>query len=212
MTQRMMRLVVDAEEPDAGVLREVARMLREGAVAAYPTDTLYGLAVDPRSEAAVRRLFAIKERDAAAAIPLIAADVTQAREAGVFGPAELRLAAAFWPGPLTIVVPAAAVLTPLLSPQSGSIGVRVPAHAVARALAEVFGCPVTATSANVSGRPPARTADRVLDTLGDRVDVILDGGSTPGGLPSTIVEMVGGRAVMHRAGALAWERVLESLE
>ena len=98
---------VDPMSPDLRVVEEAVDVLRRGGVVAYPTDTLYGLAVDPTSDAAVRGLFALKGRDAAAAIALIAADQAQAEHAGSFGATERRLAAAFWPGPLTIVVPAA---------------------------------------------------------------------------------------------------------
>src|SRR6187397_543753 len=117
----MRRLFTDPVRPDETAIAEAVEVLRRGGVVAYPTDTLYGLAVDPASDAAVRKLFDLKGRDAAAAIALIAADPTQAEQAGRFGPIERRLAASFWPGPLTIVVPAAATLSSLLAPR-GTLG------------------------------------------------------------------------------------------
>ncbi len=207
----MRRLVCDPVGPLEATIAEAADELRRGGVVAYPTDTLYGLAVDPRRDAAVERLFALKGRDAGAAIALIAADASQAERAGRFGPIERRLAAAFWPGPLTIVVPAAAALSPLLSPR-GTVGVRVPGHAVARALAGALGECITATSANRTGAAAAVTAADVSQAFGDGVDLLLDAGSSPGGAPSTIVEVIGSTLTLHRAGAIAWERVLESLE
>jgi len=207
----MRRLFTDPVRPDETAIAEAVEVLRGGGVVAYPTDTLYGLAVDPANDTAVRRLFDLKGRDAAAAIALIAADAAQAEHAGRFGPIERRLAAAFWPGPLTIVVPAADALSRLLAPR-GTLGVRVPAHAVARALAQQLGECITATSANRSGAAAPATAADVVRAFSDGVDLLLDGGAAPGGAPSTIVEVVQGRLTRHRAGAIVWDRVLESVE
>jgi L-threonylcarbamoyladenylate synthase len=206
----MLRLVVDRQVPDAAMLATAADVLRSGGVVAYPTDTLYGLAVDPRSDEAVARLFDLKGRDAASAIALIAADARTAAQAGTFGAIERQLAAAFWPGPLTIVIRATGNMAAALSP-AGTIGVRVPAHAVARQLSSAFGECITATSANRTGARPCVTADEVAEALAENVDLVIDGGPSPGGAPSTIVEVIGGRVTLHRAGAVPWERVLESV-
>jgi L-threonylcarbamoyladenylate synthase len=208
----MQRLIVDPTEPDAAPLQRAADLLRAGAVVAYPTDTLYGLAVDPSNDAAVRKLFGVKERDAAVPIPLIAADLEQAATAGTFGAIELRLAEAFWPGPLTIVVPGAGTLSSLIPAADGTLAIRVPAHAVARRLAACFGGCITATSANLSGAPAAADPDQVRAALGDRLDAMLDCGRVAGGAPSTIVAVRNGAPIMLRAGAVPWNRVLESLE
>jgi L-threonylcarbamoyladenylate synthase len=203
---------VDPVEPEPAVIGLAADRLRAGGIVAYPTETLYGLAVDPRCDAAVERLFQVKGRIGTAAIPLIAASTADALEVGTFGPAARRLARACWPGPLTIVVPAAPWLSHRLLGGQRTVGVRVPAHAVARALTAALGAPITSTSANRSGQPPARRARDVVDALGDAVDLVLDGGDTPGGPPSTLVEIVGERPVLLRSGATPWNRVLESLE
>jgi L-threonylcarbamoyladenylate synthase len=204
------RHCVNAAAADPVIIEAAASELRRGGIVAYPTDTLYGLAIDPRNQAAVARLFAVKGRAAASAIPLSAADAVMAERAAArgFGPLEHRLASAFWPGPLTIVVPASPAMSAALAP-GGTLGVRVPAHAVARALSTTFGHCITATSANLSGAPPCVTADDVESSLHQHLDFLLDGGPAPGGPPSTIVELVDGRPVLHRAGAIAWERVLE---
>ena len=186
-------------------------ILRSGGIVAYPTDTLYGLAVDPRSELAVRRLFAVKARDAGHAVPLIAADQLQAAEAAVFDPLAARVADAFWPGPLSIVLPARAALRAEILGDDGSVAVRVPAHDTARALAAGLGFCITATSANVSGSPATASAAEVLATLGDRIDLLLDEGATAGGPPSTIVDLRA-QPRLVRAGAIAWDRVLRSIE
>lgn len=205
------RLQVDPDGPEAAPVAEAAATLRRGGIVAYPTDTLYGLAVDPRLDRAVQRLFDLKGRGAATAIALIAADADQARHAGRFGATEMRLAQAFWPGPLTIVVPASPSLSRLLTGGGDTLGVRVPAHAVARALASALGTCITATSANRTGQPPATTADQVAAIFGDAIDLLLDSGPVTGGAGSTMVEVSSGRPTLHRAGAIAWERVLESL-
>ena len=194
---------------DPGAIERAADALRRGGIVAYPTDTLYGLAVDPRRDDAVARLYAAKGRDERSAVALIAADVAQAQTAGTFRAAELRLAARFWPGPLTIVVPAAAGMSHLLSSARRTLGVRVPAQPVARAIAAALGSCITATSANRSGQPPAVRPDEVEWALGEAIAVLIDDGPAPGGLPSTLVEVVDGVPVQHRRGAIAWERVLE---
>jgi L-threonylcarbamoyladenylate synthase len=211
----MVKLSIAADRPDADSIALAADALRRGGLVAYPTDTLYGLAVDPRRDEAVARLFAAKGRDASAAVPLIAASLLQAQEAAILGDRELQLARAFWPGPLTIVVPARSGLASAVMGGGTTVALRVPAHPVARALAAVFGFCITATSANRSGDPPAVTGADVpaaLATAIDLVDVLLDAGAVTGRQPSTIVEMAESGPRLVRAGAVAWSRVLESLE
>lgn len=186
-------------------------VLRAGGVVAFPTDTLYGLAADPRREDAVARVFSLKGRDAAAAMPLIAADLDQALLAADLGPDARRLAEAFWPGPLSIAVPPRASISRRVLGGEETLAIRVPAHAVARALAAAFGFCITATSANRSGCPPASSADAVAAAL-PQLDLLLDAGPAPGGPPSTIVAFDRGRPVLRRDGAVAWDRVLKSLQ
>ena len=207
----MKRIRVDPYQPDDELVQEAAEVIRRGGIVGFPTDTLYGLAVDPHSDDAVRRLFEVKGRDQSTAVALVAVDLAQAERAGPFGAMERQLAEAFWPGPLTIVV-AAGELSPQLLAGRNTVGIRVPAHVTARALAAAFGGCITATSANLSGRPPSATADEVATAFGDSLDVLLDAGPAPGGAPSTVVEIVEGRLTLHRAGAVAWNRVLESLQ
>lgn len=208
----MIRIAVDPERPDPAAIARAADILRLGGVVAYPTDTFYGLAVDPRLEFAVKNLFKIKERDQTSAVALIAADLEQAQQAGKFDGGALTLARSFWPGPLTIVVPVTSQPSKSLTGDLGTVGVRVPAHAVARALSGTFGWCLTATSANLSGRPPARSGADIGPEFADRIDAVVDAGTAPGGAPSTIVEFVDGHPLLRRAGAIAWERVLESLQ
>ena len=207
----MIRVMVSAAAPEPGAIAEAVEVLQSGGVVAFPTDTVYGLAVDPRRDDAVEKLFALKGRVPGMATPLIAADLDQAHAAGRLGARELQLAAAFWPGPLSLVVPAQPVLSHAATAADGTVAIRVPGHAVARALAAAFGFAVTATSANISGREPAESGQRVADTL-DEIHLLLDGGAAPGGPPSTIVAVAGATPVLVRGGAIAWDRVLKSLQ
>jgi L-threonylcarbamoyladenylate synthase len=208
----MVRLSISPASPDPVVIAQAADTLRRHGIVAYPTDTLYGLAADPRSDDAVEKIYAVKGRSARSAIPLIASDLQQVHRIARLGIRDLELARAFWPGPLTIVLPATGIVAPTLLAGGATVAVRVPAHPVARALAAALGCCITATSANMSGHEPAASADQVLAALGSSVDLVLDGGLAPGGLPSTIVEMTSDGPRLVRAGAVAWERVLESLQ
>jgi L-threonylcarbamoyladenylate synthase len=186
-------------------------VLRAGGVVAFPTDTLYGLAVDPRRADAVRRLFALKGRDATVAVPLVAASLEQAMLAAGFTEHEKRAAEAFWPGPLSIVASANSCITPAALGGRGTVAIRVPAHEIARQLARAFDFPVSATSANRSGEAGADSADAVAAALPD-VDLLVDGGRAPGGAPSTIISFDNTRPILLREGAVPWERVIKSLQ
>ncbi|HTM25394.1 MAG TPA: L-threonylcarbamoyladenylate synthase [Vicinamibacterales bacterium] len=203
-------LRVDPRNPEAAAIREAAQMIRDGLVVAYPTDTLYGLAVDPRNPAAVIRLYALKGRADTSALTLIAADLAQVRQAAEMSGHALRLAGAWWPGPLTIVLRAKAAVARETLSGGDTVGVRVPDHAVAVALARAAGFCITATSANRSGAAAASAPGAVRDALPD-VDAIVDAGASPGGAASTIVSAAAHDVTLVRAGAIAWERVLRSL-
>jgi L-threonylcarbamoyladenylate synthase len=203
-------LRVDPAAPDPSVIALAAEMIRGGLVVAYPTDTLYGLAVDPRNAAAVRRLFDLKGRPESSALTLIGADAAQVREAGVMTPAAQRLAARWWPGPLTIVIAARPELAPETLAGGRTVGVRVPDHAAAVALARAAGFCITATSANRSGATAVSTPDAAAEALPD-VDAVLDAGPAPGGPPSTIVNAISRDVTLVRAGAVPFDRVLRSL-
>ena len=203
-------LRVDPHNPSAAAIREAAAALCHGAIVAFPTDTVYGLAVDPRQARAVDRLFAVKGRAFDQRLPLIAADETQAAtQAGELSDLARALAAEFWPGPLTLIITAHAGLCPTVHASTGRVAVRVPAHPIARALAHAAGHPITATSANVSGGTPASTGEQVIAVFDGFVDLLLDGGATAGGLPSTIVDATGTTPRLVRGGVVPWERVLE---
>ena len=228
----MRRLPVDPLAPDPAVLQPAVALVAAGFVIAYPTDTLYGLAADPFNAEAVARVYEIKVRPGDRAMPLIAADVAQVEAAfGALPPAAHLLAARFWPGPLTLVIPvqvhgdgvrvqvgtdaspSGGILPPPTvpvrdpRPQIRTVAVRVPAHAVARALAAQCGRPIVATSANISGAPPTADPDEVARALEGRIPLLVDAGQAPGGPPSTIVDVSGASPRLLRAGAIAWDLV-----
>ena len=204
----MRRVVVDPGNPDAAALKQAVDVIHAGGCVAVPTDTLYGLAVNPFDAAAVETLFTVKHRESGRAIPLIAADTAQVIDRlGPLPALALILAARFWPGPLTLILPAPHDLPSAVSGETRTVGVRVPNHAVARALCRAAGCPLTATSANISGDAATASPDVVARILGDRVELLLDAGLTPGGPPSTLVDITGLAPRLVRAGAVAWEDI-----
>jgi L-threonylcarbamoyladenylate synthase len=208
----MIRLRVNSEHVTTDVLMQAISALRSGGVVAFPTETFYGLAVDPRLSFAVTKLFELKRRASAQPIPLIAASVQQIiAHVGTITPLAKQLALRGWPGPLTLIIPASPELSADVHLSTGRVAVRVPDDSVARALAEHAGHAITSTSANFSGETPASTPDSVAASFGDDIAVLIDAGPTPGGLPSTIVDATGSRPVLVRAGAIPWERVLEFL-
>jgi L-threonylcarbamoyladenylate synthase len=202
------RIVVHPIDVTSGALDAAVRAIRNGGIVAMPTDTLYGLGADPFRADAVERLFQLKGRSADKALPLIAADAGQVNEyLGTLPAMAARLASRFWPGPLTLVIAAPPSLASRVTGGGATIGVRVPAHRVARALCEAWGRPLTATSANISGEAPSADPDRVARMLGGGIDVLVDAGLTPGGPPSTIVDTTGEEPVLVRAGGVAWHEI-----
>jgi L-threonylcarbamoyladenylate synthase len=194
------RIVPDDE---AGRAQAVA-VLRAGGMVALPTDTVYGIAVDLATPGGVERLFAAKRRPPDKGIMLLLAAASQAEEVGLLGPAARALAAAFWPGGLTLIVAQRpdVVLPAALTGGSHTIGLRLPDHPTPRALAAAVG-PIPTTSANRSGRPEGRDAADIVDQVGDAIDLILDDGPAHGGPASTVVDVTGDRPRILRAGAVA---------
>jgi L-threonylcarbamoyladenylate synthase len=190
--------------PTQAGLAEAAAILRRGGLVAFPTETVYGLGADALDGKAVAGIYAAKGRPSFN--PLIAhcPDLPAARSYGRFDVRSEALARRFWPGPLTLVVPAAAgsPVSGLVTAGLDSIGLRVPDHAVAQALLRAVGRPLAAPSANRSGRVSPTTAAHVLEDLDGRIDAVLDGGETPVGLESTIVACLDGNAVLLRPGGV----------
>lgn len=191
--------------PDAA---RVADVLRQGGIAVYPTETFYGLGALAFAAPALRRLAAAKLRPGGKPLPLIAADLATAFSLwSEVRPDARVLAERFWPGPLTLVSAARAGL-PLEVAGQGTVGVRVPASAAARELALLAGGPLVSTSANLSGGAPVTRVEDLAAEILAAVDAVLDGGPTPGGLPSTVVQVDGPRIALVRPGAVPWPDVL----
>ncbi|MGH9475243.1 MAG: L-threonylcarbamoyladenylate synthase [Terriglobales bacterium] len=189
-------------------LGELRRHLERGAVAAVPTDTLYALAANALDAAAAARVFAIKGRGFDKPLPVVVRDRAQARElCAQVPPLFDELIAAFWPGPLTLLLPAARHLPAVLTAGTGGIAVRQPDAPWLLRLLEETGFPLTATSANRSGLPACRTAAEVVAQLGTECPLIADGGPSLSALPSTILDLCGPVPRVLRAGAIAAARL-----
>ena len=196
----MKTIVISTDDPLA--ISQALQVLQGGGLVAFPTDTVYGVAAPAFSAQGVEKLFFAKSRDAAKAIPILIGDPRQLSlvAAGVSRVAH-RLAERFWPGPLTLVVPRHPGLPEIISPLP-TIGVRMPDHLLALALLRQSG-PLATTSANLSGGSNAQTAQEVLEQLAGRVDLILDGGACPGGVPSTVVDCTTEALKIIRQGPLS---------
>jgi L-threonylcarbamoyladenylate synthase len=186
-------------------IAEAAAVLRGGGLAAFPTETVYGLGADAANERAVARLYAAKGRPRFNPLIAHAPTAEAAAVLGLMGRRARVLAAAFWPGPLTLVVPATrdCPVCELARAGLSTVALRVPVHPVARELLVAFGGAVVAPSANRSGHVSPTTAGHVIEDLGESVDVVLDGGATPVGIESTIIACLGGPARLLRPGGVA---------
>ncbi|HEY3176077.1 MAG TPA: L-threonylcarbamoyladenylate synthase [Candidatus Polarisedimenticolia bacterium] len=206
---RMVRL--DPVRPDPRHLLRAAGIIRQGGLVAYPTETFYGLGVDPYRREAVARLFAAKGRDAGRAVILLLSHADQAFDVGAPTSGMKvwldRLARAFWPGPLTVVLPARE--SPAIPALGGAatVAVRVSSCPVAWQLVRTVGAPITSTSANLSGAPPAALVDAIDRALLERIDLILDAGPTSGGPPSTLLDLTRERPAILRQGSVTAEAV-----
>ncbi len=202
--------ILRAEEEEA--LSEALRVLSEGGIVGLPTETFYGLAVDPFSEVAVRRLYTLKRRRREKPVLLLIGDPEEVERLAAEVPEVAReLMARFWPGPLTLVFRARPEVPPWVTAETGTVALRVSSHPLAREIPRLFGRAVTGTSANLSEEPPATSAEEVAHYFPD-IDLILDGGPTPGRKPSTLVSVVSGRPELLRPGEIPWESLEKVVE
>jgi L-threonylcarbamoyladenylate synthase len=205
------RLTLDGQASEA--LRTASRAISAGGIAAVPTETFYGLCARHNDPAVLERLYAMKGRPKHRAIPLIigSAEMLEA-VALATSPLIERLTRRFWPGPLTLLLDARENLPELITAGTGKVAVRVPGSSFALTLVRELKVPLTATSANISGRPPAETAEEVIRYFGDAPDILVDGGRTPGGMPSTIVEIIDSQVRIVRQGKIPEEEIRRALE
>jgi len=205
-------LKIDLRNPDAEKLAEAVRVLYEGGVVAFPTETFYGLGADARNETAVEKIFRIKGRNFRNPLSVIVANDRDVIPLVEEIPAAAKiLMQTFWPGPLTLVFRASSSVLPRLTANTGKIGIRVSSHPLARLLAGGLGGPLTATSANLSGGPECSSADAVIRALGELPGSVIDGGETPGGAGSTILDVTIFPPRILREGAISGDFILNAL-
>jgi L-threonylcarbamoyladenylate synthase len=205
-------ILINSDSFNNSELQSAAKEIRRGGIVMFPTDTLYGLAVDPRNWNAIERLFTVKGRNTSNAVPMICADLEQVeREIGLMPDLAKELSKLFWPGPLTMVLDGKGSMAKNAIGFDGSVGVRVPSHPVARALADTVGHPITATSANRSGERASQSVTETSKSILESIGLILDAGEVSGGLPSTIVDVRTNPVRLIRVGAIPWEDVLNSI-
>lgn len=206
-------LKINPQDPEPTLIDYTAQKLRAGQVVCVPTDTFYGLAVDPINLRAVDRIYDIKSRSRHKALSLIIGSVEQAEDLAVLDDDFYALADKFWPGPLTIIVKASSRLPLKVTANTGNVAMRVPDAAIPVALVKAIGNPITATSANLSGAQECTSAISVLEQLGTRIPLIVDGGTSPRAVASTIIDLsdpkVGWRMV--REGAISIDKITEVL-
>ena len=208
-------LPINPDEPEPALIELVAQSLDAGNCVALPTDTFYGLAVDPVNLRAVEQIYQLKGRQKHKPLSLLISSLSQAYElARDTDPILDRLADKFWPGPLTIIVRAGTKLPLRSTAYTGNVALRVPDAAIPRAIVEKFGLPITATAANLAGASECTHAACVRDQIGDRIPLIVDGGPTGRSLPTTIVDLsLGpGRWMILREGAIPTHEIVMVLE
>ena len=204
----METLLLPSNDPQA--LRLALQTLKGGRLVAFPTDTVYGLGALVQIPHSIQALYTVKGREAAKAIPLLLSSPQELDQVALaVSRMARRLAERFWPGPLTLVVPKHPSLPEELSSQA-TVGVRMPDHPVALALLRMTG-PLAVTSANRSGAESAVTAQEVVTALGGRIDLVLDGGKTPGGVSSTVVDCSGDAPLILRQGPISLEALQQAL-
>jgi L-threonylcarbamoyladenylate synthase len=196
--------ILSSRSPD--MLQQALEVLNRGGLVAFPTDTVYGVGTLVFNAPAVESIYTAKNRPFEKAIPVLLGDTKDMEKVGMDIPEiAYRLAYRFWPGPLTVVIPKQTTLPDSVSATS-TVGVRVPDHEVARALLRAVG-PMAVTSANISGQPSPSTAQEVFAQLGRRIDLIIDGGTTPGGVPSTVIDCTGKDLKILREGTISLEAI-----
>lgn len=206
-----MRVIKTSDVVDEAVINEVVVELKAGGIVAFPTETFYGLGAIWSDTTALSRLFRLKRRTKDKPVPLIIGDVS-VLSAVAATPEKIALSIIekFWPGPLTILFAAKAGLPELITGGTGKVALRVPGKSCALDVARAARIPITATSANISGKAPARSADEVIRYFGEDVDIVIDSGPAPGEKPSTIIDMSGGGIRLVREGLIPYNEILKA--
>jgi tRNA threonylcarbamoyl adenosine modification protein (Sua5/YciO/YrdC/YwlC family) len=206
-------LKISPENPDPEAIRYAAEFIRRGELVAIPTDTFYGIAADPFNLAAVDQIYRVKGRPETRALPILVNTTTQAISLSRDVPYTFhKLAAKFWPGPLTLLVEASTGVPLKVTAHTGNVALRWPNSPIVNALIGLTGGPITGTSGNISGQPACSTAIALLEQMGDRLPLIIDAGETPGNLASTIVKLDGDDWEIMREGVISEEQLRNCME
>ena len=194
----------------AAQIQQALTVLKNGGIIAFPTDTVYGLGALAFDNAAIESIYVAKDRPIEKAIPVLIGDLSDLDKVAANIPnMAFRFAARFWPGPLTCIIPKKQTLPPAVSATS-TVAVRIPNHPNALSLLRAVG-PMAVTSANISGQPSPSTAEEVYTQLNGRIPLILDGGKTPGGVPSTLVDCSGNEPIILREGPITLQELFSAL-
>ena len=205
----MNTVVIRADSPDA--ISHALEILHRGGLVAFPTDTVYGVGALVYDGKAIESIYVAKDRPIEKAIPVLIADAEDMNKVGMDIPdIARRIAARFFPGPVTCIIPKQPTLPSAVSATS-TVGVRVPDHEIARALLRAAG-PMAVTSANISGQPSPSTAEEVFAQLNGRIELIVDGGKTPGGVPSTVVDCTSDEIKILREGPISLAEIRSRLQ
>jgi L-threonylcarbamoyladenylate synthase len=206
-------LKIDPENPDRSIINAAVQILQEGGVIAYPTETFYGLGADGFNNNAIEKIFLIKGRHKKSPIPVIIGEMNALKGLVREIPEDAsHLINTFWPGALTLVFAASHNIQPRLTAGTGKLGIRISRHPIATALAKAHGHPITSTSANLSGARECTSAAEVITCLGEKIDAVIDGGLTPGGSGSTIVDITTHPPVILREGIIPISLIFHALE
>lgn len=204
---------VNSKDPEFGAIQEVVTFLNDGQVIAYPTETFYGLGVDVFNEKAIKRLYDYKRRDYGLPISILVDSMEMLETVVERVPESARsLIKAFWPGPLTILFPAATNISKSLTTNTGKIGVRISSHPVATAIVRQLGKPITTTSANLSGFPSSLNVRHIQKYFHDKLPCIVDGGTLSPSLGSTVVDVSDETMAIIRDGAISADRVIKAFQ
>jgi len=203
---------IDPKNPDQKLIEKAIRILRRGGLVIYPTDTVYGLGCDPLNENAVRRVYEVKERRDKP-LPILVSDIKAAKNIAYVDSVAEKVMKHFWPGPLTIVLKAKPILPTIVTLGSSKVGIRMPNHVIPILLAKGIGGIIIGTSANITGRLAPRTAQEAVNQLRSKgIDLVLDSGPTPGGIPSTVIDITHKPPTLIRKGPIDIEDVAKVIE
>jgi len=206
-------VTLNPDFPDEFSVREIVRCLRAGGIIIYPTETFYGIGALFTIENTLKRLFSIKQRDAGKPVLLLIPDVAFIKNISSAVPPVLeKLAEIFWPGPLTLLVAAQPHLSSLVTGQNRTVGIRVSSNPIVQALLALLQDGITSTSANISGDVSPSSIEEIPTALLNTVDIVIDGGKTPGGSPSTVFDIASTPYKTVREGAISTRQIMKVLE